>query len=581
MSSDIKVDLMINIRNREQMDIPGMEAWRSIYSERKLKLLKNSWAGVFRTDILPLLYSEKIIKLYSKKMGRPTKELYAIIGAVVLQQFFDLTDEETVSELAFNQQWHFALECFTETDQVVCTKTLWNMRENIVSANLDKIFFSTATKHFIEKFEVDTLNQRIDSVHVQSNMARLSRIKILVNTLVKFLKNLKRQNINIFNEKSVQEIYERYISQKLDSYFGKIKPSETENKLQSIANDLYSIKKRFMCEEKIANMSSFKLLLRVFEEHCRVEEETVTIKPSQEVSSDSVQNPSDPDAGYSGHKGQGYQTQLMETYTTQSEVTSSKEPKQDSFEKPELNLITYVETESADKHDSNALQPAIEHLKEQSIKCEDTLGDTLYGSEENVEMAKDSGINHIAPIPGKTPESGLNLFELNPETYEIVACPIGKEPDKIRHNKKSTITAIWNFAKCDNCKFSEECPTKKSKQGRFIRYSKKSAKSALRRNYQESEEFKEKYRYRGGIEATKSRFIHMTGARRSRYRGLPKMKFSQTLKALAINVFRVTKYMKKMNRYKIINKLFFFFFRLNQCFFDYRRKIEFRFLIYV
>ena len=79
---------------------------------------------VFRKHVLSLLPTEQVFKLYTFHRGRPTKELYALIGAVVLQQFFDLTDEETIEELAFNQQWHFALECFDESDQVISLKTL-------------------------------------------------------------------------------------------------------------------------------------------------------------------------------------------------------------------------------------------------------------------------------------------------------------------------------------------------------------------------------------------------------------------------------------------------------------------------
>ncbi|MCD4817369.1 MAG: hypothetical protein K8S23_01610 [Candidatus Cloacimonetes bacterium] len=71
-----------------------------MYSPKKLKLLENSWAGVFRVHILPLLPAKQIFELYSLYHGRPTKELYTVIGAVVLQQFFDLTDPKTVKELS-------------------------------------------------------------------------------------------------------------------------------------------------------------------------------------------------------------------------------------------------------------------------------------------------------------------------------------------------------------------------------------------------------------------------------------------------------------------------------------------------
>ena len=41
--------------------------------------------------------------------GRPTKELYTVLGALILQQAQNLSDEETVKQLSFNIQWHYAL----------------------------------------------------------------------------------------------------------------------------------------------------------------------------------------------------------------------------------------------------------------------------------------------------------------------------------------------------------------------------------------------------------------------------------------------------------------------------------------
>ena len=40
----------------------------------------------------------------------------------------------------------------------------------------------------------------------------------------------------------------------------------------------------------------------------------VELKTPEQTPSDALQNPSDPDASYSGHKGPGYQVQVMETF---------------------------------------------------------------------------------------------------------------------------------------------------------------------------------------------------------------------------------------------------------------------------
>jgi hypothetical protein len=49
-------------------------------------------------------------------MGRPTKELYAMLGVMILQQMQDLTDEETIHQFAFNIEWHYALGITDESD---------------------------------------------------------------------------------------------------------------------------------------------------------------------------------------------------------------------------------------------------------------------------------------------------------------------------------------------------------------------------------------------------------------------------------------------------------------------------------
>ena len=82
------------------------DQWRYLGPKRR-KLLDDSWAGLFRENILPDLPVERVAPFFSSDMGRPTKELYAMLGAILFQQAFDLTDEETVSQMAFNLQLLF------------------------------------------------------------------------------------------------------------------------------------------------------------------------------------------------------------------------------------------------------------------------------------------------------------------------------------------------------------------------------------------------------------------------------------------------------------------------------------------
>jgi len=73
---------------------------------------------------------------------------------------------------------------------------------------------------------------------------------------------------------------------------------------------------------------------------------------------------------------------------------------------------------------------------------------------------------------------------------------------------------------------------------------------AKRRSYEQADEFKDRYRWRAGVEATMSEFDRKTGVKHLRVRGLKAVRFCATLKATAINLFRATTVQKAINRSK-------------------------------
>src|SRR3970040_2679005 len=97
---------------------------------KRRKLLRHSGAGVFRREILPELPVEKITPAFDEAFGRPTKEMYTTLGALIFQQMLDLDDEETVRQLAFSIEWHYALDLDGESDadKAICHRKLWALR---------------------------------------------------------------------------------------------------------------------------------------------------------------------------------------------------------------------------------------------------------------------------------------------------------------------------------------------------------------------------------------------------------------------------------------------------------------------
>jgi len=524
---------MIKVKNRNNLYFEGMDPWENALSAKKLSLLKKSWAEVFRQHILPHMPVQHIAKHFAITQGRPTKELFSTCGACVLQQIFDLTDNETIDQLAFNQQWHYAIDVLDQQDQVLSLKTLWNMRKILTTDKTAKHIFNDATDKLSEVYQVDTSLQRLDSVHIHSNMARLGRVRLLARACTIFLVNLKRHHIAEYENVS-EALKSRYEKAPKSTYFGECKPSESQKRLEDIARDISELLNQFKGVTEINAMYSYKILQRVFSEHCLIDDDRIMVKPNKDVPSDSLQNPSDPDAGYDAHKGQGYQVQIMETY--------SRETSDDT--KESLDLITHVAVEPAHCHDSNALEPALQDVEERNLLPKELEADTLYGSTGNKKKAGNRGVNLIAPLPGGKPKNNLADFEFDSKTHEIIKCPQGHAPTKIKHNKKGTMTAIWSGEICGVCPDVSTCAVRKAKQGFRLLHNHNEAVAAIHRRYEQSEAFKDKYRYRAGIEATNSRYIHMTGARRMRYRGLKCIDYAAKLKALGVNMFRTARFMQ-------------------------------------
>jgi len=512
------------------------DPWHYLGPKRR-KLLDESWAGLFRKDILCELPVDRLSPFFTEDFGRPTKELYAMFGALIIQQMCDLSDEETMAQLAFNLQWHYALNISDESDtsKYLCPKTLWNMRKIVTDNELDIVLFDQTTDRLARIFKVDADKQRLDSVHIKSNMRRLGRVGIFVKSIHKVLVNLKRQHTEMF-ETVPQDIVDKYLPEKALSCFSMVKPSDSERTLASVSADLFDLAQRFSNRSDVTSMNSYSLLFRVLKEHCNVTEASddkpaeVLVKPSKEIPSNSLQNPSDPDAGYDGHKGQGYHIQVMETYCDEEDkdVKSTK-----------LDLITHIEVKPACESDVHALIPALESTEDRGLAPKELLVDTLYGSDENHEAAEAMGVKVISPTMGSK-ESTINLsdFEFS-EKGKITSCPNGHAPVKIK-TKKNRHSVAFDPEHCTNCPLINDCPVNKGKKYHYLRYDDKALRIARRRAAEQTPEFKERYRWRAGVEGTMSEYNARTGVKRLRVRGLNAVRFCAILKAIGINIFRAT-----------------------------------------
>jgi hypothetical protein len=153
---------------------------------------------------------------------------------------------------------------------------------------------------------------------------------------------------------------------------------------------------------------------------------------------------------------------------------------------------------------------------------EGSTGEMTDGRKKgNGEKAKEMGVEIISPAMGTPNGEALNLSDfMQTENGKISACPQGHAPLRFKQGKKNTCSVAFDSEDCNVCPLRERCPVKPGRKRHYLRFDLKTLRIAARRTREHTPEFKDKYRWRSGIESTFSGMDKQTGIKHLRVRGL-------------------------------------------------------------
>lgn len=496
------------------------------------KMINNGWQGLFRQVILEQMPVVLMGEGLSDYQGRPTVELHAITALLLIREFQGWTVPQTHEALLFRTDIQFALnlEPGTEITQRTIERYVARMQSN---EKISEEIFAKVTDTLLKGMEVKVKKQRLDSTHVLSDMANLGRAQMIGVALRRFFKRLEKHDSQSGQtpvlERFSAELLGRYRKQSDSRIFGDCRTTDQRKvALQQAAEDLAQVISQLADCEPICNWDAYKQLETIFHQQCELREEFVQVR--QKTGGRVIVNTSDPEVTVSGHKGAGYQVQIAESHNDEG--------------KP--NFITAAKVETAADNDANAVLPVLENLKDRDVMPEELLADTLYGGDSNVEAAKAEGVDLVTPVPGEKKfdpeEIRYDQFQVN-DQGELVACPAGHAPKSTSFNAKGDYTfAQMDHEQCLHCPLLARCrvqrdPKTKRPTGR-IQFTRSAVRADQRRFRQSSDEFREKYRWRSGIEGTISCIKRRMGLKRLRVRGRKAVKQAILLKLTGWNVLR-------------------------------------------
>lgn len=235
----------------------------------KRRRLEKSWAHVFRTLVMPAIDEEVFRECFDDDdAGRPNKSIRLLVGLHLLKEWDDLTDRQVLDQLEYNLQWHYALGVEPGTAHT-CQKTLHNFRVRLMQGARAKEMFESITCRLVQADGLSFGRQRLDSTHVISNIAVLTRLGLFVETITKFLRQVRREAPD-----RLEALDDGYVARYLDraGYFGDVKKKEARRRLPVVAQDLLGLVRAFSDDPDIRQWESYQLMERLLEEQCEVVE---------------------------------------------------------------------------------------------------------------------------------------------------------------------------------------------------------------------------------------------------------------------------------------------------------------------
>ncbi len=301
-------------------------------------------------------------------------------GLVFLADFFDWNAQEAVEAYIFRSDVQYALN--TEPGATLCTRSLERYQRLFRDHDLAVRVFDTVTTRLIEALEFDVSRQRLDSTHVFSHMATFGRTKLMAIAIKRFWTQLQRHDSEAYAALP-DEFRQRYAPPQA-RLCADAKDAEARVRCrQQVAEDLHGLITRFADRPDHTSRSTYKALITIFGQQCELSGEKVVVKAK--TGGDCIQNPSDLDATYDGHKGPGYQVQITETCSPTNDV----------------QLITAALPQTACEPDADAVVPMLDQLSKPGKPR------AAHELHQRRERASGGGAGRGLGRPGPRPRAGV------------------------------------------------------------------------------------------------------------------------------------------------------------------------------
>lgn len=470
---------------------------------------KDGWHNLFWQHITSKIDEKPFKQLFSDKMGAPNASIRVLVAMMILKEGFGCSDERLFEQSQFDLLIMKALGLNNVDDKLPCSATYYNLRKAIYEHQINTAediigeVFKDLTKGQAKLFGVNGKFARMDSKLIGSNIAKCSRLQLIINVLQVFYKEIKKNEHLLSKlESSDKEFLESLCSKKAGQIVYGLDNKEKEGLLFELGNLLMHLQSLYSERDS----EKYSLIERIFTEQYKVETDQVMLKENKEIRADSLQSPFDEDAAYrdkNGQQVQGYSANLTETCNEDG-----------------LNLITDVKVEDAGIADNNFVEESIEKSQEVVGHIEHLNADGAYHSVGNQHYAKKNKTEMI--LSGMQGRKGKYEYE-----------PQQKNTVKVTNTKTGKSYLAEQYKK-DKYKFNEEGMLKYITAAMIMNFIQRKAIESIPKN---------EINRRNNVEASLFQLCYFTRNNKTRYRSKYKHQSWAFCRGLWLNLVRIRNYL--------------------------------------
>ena len=435
---------------------------------------------------------------YCEHFGRPAKDPEMMVRILVLQHLYNLSDERVIEDLHVNlaYMWFIGIN---PDDELPDGSLLSKFRTlHLGDTTLDDILTEIVRQCIAKGIIKESSGISLDTTHIEANTIKKVPERIMKQLAKKIFKAEGIENKDIPDYKSIEDHNEA--KQVMKDFLEDVIDNATEKSSEEVAEAREVLESDLFIEQR------------------------------------GIRSLTDKEA----RVGRKSSTQYFFGYKSEYCMTTE-------------GIITAMGVHNGAYFDGKDFDILCDRTLETGLKIAEFFGDKAYFIPQILNRLKGLGTRAYIPVSASSYKIDEELYSYNKDSDQWF-CRYGNETVKKSRNRKKrrqkdfeSYRYYFKPDQCRNCPHREECIKKTRSVRKILEVSVNAPEYYEYSQFEKTDEFREKYKQRAGIERKNAEMKRFHGLARARGYGLRSVSLQAKFTALAVNLKRIAKLVSSSN----------------------------------